>query len=211
MHENNRAYRSHQCQDVLVTNSVRERHKSRTRRTIQKHALRLFLAQGYDATTVEQIATAAGVSHMTFFRYFPSKEDVVEDDDYEQLIADLVRGRPAVEGPLAAVHGALRTGLEHALAGDRAAVLARWRLIISTPALRARQWRDAATTESLLAAALAERAGVAVDLRSRVIAAAATAALITVITTWVERDGEDTLTALVDEAFDALSGLEPTT
>lgn len=39
---------------------------------IQEHALRLFLRQGYDATTVEEIASAAGVSHMTFFRYFPT-------------------------------------------------------------------------------------------------------------------------------------------
>jgi AcrR family transcriptional regulator len=51
---------------------LRERRKAETRRSIQEHALRLFLANGYDATTVEEIAAAAGVSHMTFFRHFPA-------------------------------------------------------------------------------------------------------------------------------------------
>lgn len=190
--------------DQNTSGGLREQRKARTRRAIQDHALRLFLSKGYDATTVEEIATAAGVSHMTFFRYFPTKEAVVEDDDYDPLIAELVRDRPAEESPLTALHAALRAGLDAVLTTDREAVYARTRLVVTNPALRARQWRNTATTQSLLAQALADRERQPVDLRLRVIAAAATAALITALTAWVDGDGAEDLRTLVDEAFAAL-------
>ena len=75
--------------------SLRERKKARTRAAIREHALRLIRAQGYDATTVEQIAEAAEVSPSTFFRYFPTKEDVVLQDDMELLWMDVFLGQPS--------------------------------------------------------------------------------------------------------------------
>ena len=63
--------------------SLRERKKARTRASLREHALRLFREQGYPATTVEQIAAAAEVSPSTFFRYFPTKENVVIQDDMD--------------------------------------------------------------------------------------------------------------------------------
>lgn len=56
---------------------LREQHKQRTRTAIREEALRLISEHGYAKTTVEQIAEAAGVSHTTFFRYFPTKEQVI--------------------------------------------------------------------------------------------------------------------------------------
>ncbi|TSD93853.1 TetR family transcriptional regulator [Gordonia rubripertincta] len=56
---------------------LREQQKMRTRNAIREAALHLIAEQGYAKTTVEQIAEAAGVSHTTFFRYFPTKEQVV--------------------------------------------------------------------------------------------------------------------------------------
>jgi AcrR family transcriptional regulator len=67
----------------------------RTRGRLQTTALRLFLEHGYDETTVAQVASAAGVSHMTFFRYFPTKESVVVDDPYDPLIAEAVAQQPS--------------------------------------------------------------------------------------------------------------------
>src|SRR4029450_3544168 len=99
---------------------LRERKKAETRRAIQEHALRLFLQKGYDTTTVEEIAAAAGVSHMTFFRYFPTKHAVVENDAYAPLIAELIRARPAGEDPLTAIRRALTGALRRMAAAGGA-------------------------------------------------------------------------------------------
>src|SRR5665647_3386275 len=79
----------------------------RTRARLQACALELFTAQGYDATTVEQIATAAGVSHMTFFRHFPTKESVLLEDPYDPLIGEAVRTQPTDLPPLERVRRGL--------------------------------------------------------------------------------------------------------
>src|SRR5437016_8102361 len=86
---------------------LRERKKAKTRAAIQAEALRLFREQGYDATTVEQIADAAEVSPSTFFRYFPTKEDVLLRDDMDELWLDLLRAQPPGLPPLPALRAAL--------------------------------------------------------------------------------------------------------
>ncbi|MDB1087684.1 TetR family transcriptional regulator [Streptomyces sp. ACA25] len=187
---------------------LRERKKAQTRRTIQEHALRLFLTQGYETTTVGQIARAAGVSHMTFFRYFPVKEAVVDTDDYDPLIARLITERPPEEDPLTALHRALTHGLTAVYATDRDALLTRTRLILTTPALRARLWDNQYATERLFAEALAARLDGEVTLTLRVLAAAALAALTTALATWVDGDGAENLPDLADRAFLALRGAQ---
>ncbi len=183
----------------------REARKAETRHNVQEHALRLFLAQGYDATTVEQIATAAGVSHMTFFRHFPTKESVVDTDDYDPMIAELIRARPADEGPTTAIHRAIVAGLAAVLPHARDALLERTRLIMTTPALRARQADHQHATRVLFATALADRAGlIAPTFQQEVLAAAALAALTTALVSWSDKASEADLVALVDEAFTAL-------
>lgn len=57
--------------------SLRERNRTRTRRDIENAALELFENQGYDETNIEEIAELAGVSRATFFRYYPSKEELL--------------------------------------------------------------------------------------------------------------------------------------
>lgn len=87
---------------------LRERKKTRTREAIQEAALRLFLEQGYAATTVEQIAAAADVSERTFFRYFAAKADTVSYDLIEPLVAESFITQPAGLGPTAALRAAIR-------------------------------------------------------------------------------------------------------
>ncbi|MEQ7004979.1 TetR family transcriptional regulator [Actinopolymorpha sp. B17G11] len=186
---------------------LREQRKAQTRRSIQEHALRLFLANGYETTTVAEIAAAAGVSHMTFFRYFPTKEAVVENDEYDPLLVAFIEGRPGDEGPLTTLREAIRQGLGLVYAADRDALLVRTRLILHTPALRARMIHNLAATEQLFAQTLAARADSDVTLETRVVAAAALAALTTAITTWAEGNGTPELPDLIDQAFDALGSL----
>src|SRR6202050_991002 len=87
---------------------LRERKKARTRASLREHALRLFRDQGYTATTVEQIAAAAEVSPSTFFRYFPTKEDLVLQDDMDTRMAEAFARQPPELAPVAALRAAMR-------------------------------------------------------------------------------------------------------
>jgi AcrR family transcriptional regulator len=188
-----------------VTDDWRARKKAATKQSIQDHALRLFVKKGYDATTVEEIATAAGVSHMTFFRYFPRKEEVVEYDEYDPMLEELVAARPPDEPPLTALHAAIRIGLQQSLRTDRDALLVRTRLVLSNPTLRSRNVLAQDTTRDLFARALARRAGrSAPDLAAMVQASAALGAVGVAMTAWAEGDDDTDPVALIDEAFDAL-------
>jgi AcrR family transcriptional regulator len=182
---------------------LRERKKAQTRRSIQEHALRLFLEKGYDATTVEEIAAAAGVSHMTFFRYFPSKPAVVENDDYDPLMAAAIRARPAGEPPLTAIQRALTGALRAMPAEEMSTLLTRARLIGDVPALRARQIDAQRTTRALFADVTTGR-GELSPFERQVIAAAALTALAVAIDEWVAGDGKENLPNLIDCAFAVL-------
>jgi AcrR family transcriptional regulator len=195
----------------MTDDDWRARKKAATRRSIQDHALRLFAEKGYDRTTVDEIAAAAGVSHMTFFRYFPRKEAVVEYDEYDPLLEELIAARPPHEAPLAALHAAVRAGLEQILTSDREALLIRTRLVLHNPELRSRNLIAQDTTRDLFGRALARRAGLPEpDLSATVQASAALGAIATAVMAWAEGDHDD-LIALIDAAFAALAaGVTPT-
>jgi len=112
---------------------LRERKKAKTRLAIREHAMALFKEQGYDQTTVEQIAAAAEVSPSTFFRYFPSKEDVVTHDRYDPLLIAAFHGQPAELTPIQALRGAMHSVFDQLPADELAHERERGRLIISVP------------------------------------------------------------------------------
>lgn len=182
----------------------RARKKSATKQTIQEHALRLFVKKGYDATTVDEIAAAAGVSHMTFFRYFPRKEEVVEYDEYDPLLEQLIAARPPDEPPLVVLHNAIRVGFEKILTTDREALLIRTRLVLRNPVLRSRNLVAQDTTRDLFANALARRAGLTEpDLAMTVQASAALDAVGVAMMAWVDGNNDTDPVALIDTAFAA--------
>jgi AcrR family transcriptional regulator len=179
----------------------RQRKKAATRDRIRASALRLFGEQGYDATTVEQIAAAAGVSHMTFFRYFPAKEDVALSDSYDPMIAAAITQTPVTWPLIRRIRTVLAEGLRQVYDEDRDAMLAQNKLVVSTPVLRDRLWADQMATQQLILEALGSDPG----YQARVIVAACLAAASTAVLTWVENNGTPELPDLLDQAFDALT------
>lgn len=138
---------------------LRERKKERTRVAIQEHALRLFRERGYDETTVEDIAAAADISPSTFFRYFPTKEDVVMYDVLDARLLATFRAQPARLSPIEAFRATLRDGIvgipqELLDAQDERAAIA-W----TVPQLRSRILEEFAKGSDLLIRMLAERTG----------------------------------------------------
>ncbi|TMC10301.1 MAG: TetR family transcriptional regulator [Chloroflexi bacterium] len=138
---------------------LRERKKARTRAAIQRHALRLFREQGYDATTVSQIAEAAEVSESTFFRYFPSKEEVVLWDEFDPRVVDVLLAQPPEVGPIRALRIAIREVLGQLSPADREAMRERTDLMLAVPELRMTMLEQLASPMQLFARIIAERSG----------------------------------------------------
>jgi AcrR family transcriptional regulator len=181
---------------------LRERKKLKTRRAIQDHALRLFREQGYEATTVEQIAEAAEVSPSTFFRYFPTKEDTILTDEYDPLIVSSLRAQPPELTPAAAARNTMHELVSGLLADDRQRVLERSRMMLSVSALRSRQWDKMRDSQNLIVEGLAERLDRSPDdLEIRWFAAAVLGVWETTVMAWVEDDGRGDLVSMLDRAI----------
>ncbi|MGW0810013.1 acyl-CoA-like ligand-binding transcription factor [Nonomuraea sp. NPDC002799] len=113
---------------------LRERKKAKTRALIQKEALRLFRAQGYVATTIEQIAEAAEVAPSTVFRYFATKEDLVLVDQFSPFM-EVLRAVPAEAGPVAAMRMAMRAMIDGRTPEELADSVEREKLMFTVPEL----------------------------------------------------------------------------
>ncbi len=136
---------------------LRERKKAKTRALIQEHALRLFREQGYDATSVEEIAEAAEVSPSTVFRYFPTKPDLVIYDDLDERMIEAFRAQPPELNALQALRASFRSGFG-GLAGEEMALqLERERLLRSVPELQSAMLGELARTVGEIADLVAER------------------------------------------------------
>jgi AcrR family transcriptional regulator len=188
---------------------LRERKKARTRAAIREHALRLIREQGYDATTVEQIAEAADVSPSTFFRYFPTKEDVVLQDELDVLAIDAFEAQPADVPELAAIRAAMKQAFA-ALGEDE---LIRMRetteLILTVPELRARAIDEFARTIGVIAEAVARRSGRdPSDFAVRNFAGAIVGVVMAATTPWQDWAAEKHSADMVDRIDAALAHLE---
>ncbi|MFF3210900.1 TetR/AcrR family transcriptional regulator [Streptomyces sp. NPDC002886] len=183
---------------------LRERKKQRTRDALLRAALLLFIAQGYEETTVDEITDAVDVSQRTFFRYFANKEEVafaVQDLVESHFVAAL-DSRPPAEGPFEAMRSAVLAAwdtVDEAIS-DLVPIdlyMRSYRLIESTPALLAVHLRRSTELEERIARLLAEREGLDVDAdpRPRVAVAAFTGVMRVTGRLWGQ--GEDTSVAAI--------------
>ena len=184
---------------------LRERKKARTRAAIQEVALRLFSSQGYAETTVEQIADAAEVSPSTFFRYFPTKEDVALYDALDPLFIAAFQAQPAELSPLAAMRAAMREvfGTD---SPEVAGQTVRASLIMGVPELRMRMLDSFVETIDLFSGVVAERVGrPADDFEARTLVGALVGVAIS---TWLVTGGDvgATFVDRLDQALDLLEG-----
>jgi AcrR family transcriptional regulator len=173
---------------------------------VQKEALRLFADKGYDKTTVDDIAHAAAMSPRTFFRYFPSKEDVILWDEYdERPINELWRASPG-EDPFAHLINQVREMMAVIYQKDKELLLTRIKLSFTVPEVRARFYNHLMTTigphsEQLARAMRTDRD----DLRLAVTLSALFSAMLVAIERWQRHDGREDLLRLFDDAIAALA------
>jgi AcrR family transcriptional regulator len=189
---------------------LRERKKARTREALQEAAMARFARQGFEGTTVEEIAEACEVSPRTFFRYFPTKEDVVFADAAvrRERLLEVIAERPPAEPAFVALCAAMRT-----LAGDyrddRDALVARSKIVAASPHLQAYKaehqhgW-EVEVVDVLERRALAQHEPVLRD-ELVLVTAVTTAALRVALDAWVADASAPDLGVMLDDAFARLA------
>jgi AcrR family transcriptional regulator len=184
---------------------LRERKKVRTREAIEDAALELFEEQGFEVTTVEEIAARADVSTTTFFRYFPTKADVVLSDHGEQLPAlrDAILGRPSEETALVAVWRSISE--EWLAAVDPARTARKAKVVATSDALSGLSFHRGHQWLTVIADALAQRQGRDPDdERASLAARVALEALGSAVERWIASGCRDDLDVAVDRSFESM-------
>src|ERR1700687_1109007 len=188
-----------------IARGLRERKKQKTRESIQHEAMRLFGKQGYEQTTIEQIAAAADISPSTFFNYFPTKEDVVLYDAYDPVLASLLAERPLDE-PMSISFRRVMEAMGDTFERDRDIILARGRLWFEVPALRARLWEELEKAQVFMTVQIAQRSGREVDdFETRVAVMVMVAAAMEAMREWMRRDGKGSFFALINQALELVA------
>ncbi|KYF56398.1 TetR family transcriptional regulator, partial [Sorangium cellulosum] len=181
---------------------LRERKKERTRAQIIETAIDLFLKNGYEQTTLDEVLGAVEISRRTFFRYFESKEDLLIAwmDQLIEVAREAIRARPPGEPPVEALRNAIRDTLGRLFEGNLPRFVAVQRFVAKTPAVRARQGERLGHCAEAICEPLAARMGLDPrrDLAPRVLASCSIAIMQCAIEAWLARGATGDLLELVD-------------
>lgn len=170
----------------------------------------MFLEQGFEETTIDQIVAAAGVSRRSFFRYFGTKEDIILGDLFQrgEAVAEAVALRPAHEGPWEAIRaGLLSSTHAKSLVREGASDRALGEMLFGTPSLHARHLEKRLKWQDMLVPLITTRLASDIDapaLHASAIVASALACLDAASRAWITSAGECSLEALYDEAVKAI-------
>lgn len=165
--------------------------------------MRLFTERGYHNVTVEEIARAAGVSHMTFFRHFPTKVSVLTDDPYDPVIGEMVAGTDPSLPAIERVRRGLQTAWSNVEEPDAATIRARFRILTENEDIVAHAWSNNRRTEQVIVGALGTT-GVP-SLAARVAAGAVMGALTSALLDWGEHDDSGPLGERIRQVLELLA------
>jgi AcrR family transcriptional regulator len=190
---------------------LRERTRNAVRAQLAEAALRLFVEQGFEETTIEQIAVETGLSRRSFHRYFSGKEDVLGqwNEATGRQIAAALSARPADEPAWLALRHAFDDLVQQLGTGPMPLDITR--MTLNTPALHATHlhkhalWRDALA--DVLQERLAENGRGPARISAIALAGAALAGLDSALTQWVAEGNEQPLGELLDQAMNAIAPL----
>lgn len=186
---------------------LRERKKRDRRRSIEAVALSRFEKNGFDSTTIDEIAAAADIAPRTFFSYFPTKEDVVLADYADRLerTTDELGRRPKAEAPWLALRQSFAV-VAADYEAERGAMIRRFAIMAANPSVQARSLQLQAGWEDTVAAVLTQRTGAAVDdITPRLMSSAALACMRSSIRHWMLTGHQRSLPGLVEASFDRLA------
>lgn len=188
---------------------LRDLARSSVRDHLADQALRLFDERGFDATTVDDIAAAVGMSSRTFFRYFSTKEDVVVEDpvSFGMIVRDAAAQRPDGESAWTVLRRAFDPVAEKARVTTDS-WLRGMRVMMSTASLRARSVEKHNAWAVMLEPVITARLDGPEDTkryRARTLIQAALACLDIALAEWTLRGGTTSLEVLLDQAFATIS------
>ncbi|MFD0364612.1 TetR family transcriptional regulator [Nocardia sp. GCM10030253] len=187
--------------------TLRERTRAAMRDEVSKIAFRLFAEQGFDNTTVEQIAAEAGLSRTTFFRYFGTKEELIlgKMGEFGHKIAAALAARPADEQHWESLRRSFDV-ITQPKPDEPQPFLDLMRLLDDACALMTRQWEKTQGWQSLLVPEIFRRLGgePTDDLRARALVASAISCLDAATDAWTAGGGATPLSELLDEAMGVL-------
>jgi AcrR family transcriptional regulator len=194
--------------DKTARTTTRDIARAAVKAELSQVAFNLASRKGFEKLTINDLASAAGVSRSTFLRYFGTKEDAIlyAIDAQVTQLSDALHTRPDDEDDWTALRRALDTVIEPYLR-DPTAALAMTRLVQDAPALYARMLDKQHSWRPVLTEALAERHGSVqpVPLPLAVKATAALVCLNIALDYWTASDGQLDLVDLLDEAYGALA------